>query len=61
MYEDIPAQVIAEVRPGEVDESATAWFTNYERAEEYAQMLRDTGNYDAGEVFVVNAKFEWAT
>ncbi|MFC9432745.1 hypothetical protein [Nocardia sp. NPDC057030] len=51
----LPIEVAAEILPGKVDPSATARFANINRAEQYARILADTGDYSAGGVWLTDS------
>jgi hypothetical protein len=45
MNNETPLTVVAEILPGKADPSTTARFANSSRAEQYARLLFDSGDY----------------
>ncbi|MBH0778789.1 hypothetical protein [Nocardia bovistercoris] len=52
--EPLPIRVTAEILPGKVDLSATAGFTNADRATRYALDLVTSGDYSSGDVWLTD-------
>ncbi|NKY48005.1 hypothetical protein [Nocardia cerradoensis] len=50
----MPITITAEILPGKVDTNATAEFNNTNRADQYARILIDTGDYKSGGVWLTD-------